>query len=659
MSESIKWLRCFATAAVLLASGSQIGAATLFESTELLAGANAPTLASPVLTFEVPVAGDYTVTLTDLQTPAPLTTLQALLTRDLQAVSTLALSYAGGATPTPASAAFTASAGRHRLHVLGIAAANVRAGSYAVRVTPTGGGAAVLDTAASLSANSQVPSNTSVLQTEFSITQAGTYELALTDHAFPVALASTQLAVLQPPNAPIITAPGQFTATPGTYSLIVIATAETASQAGLYSLVIEGGPANARVFQTTRAVGRMPASIDMTVPSGSLELTVADSAFPSALARVGAVIVQGNALLGRLDAAGSTTMLATSGPAQLFTTGAATAEEGVGTYSVRLAQGSSALHESMRIVDNSPDPRSPAIHSVVTPNALVAGEYRVVLKDVAFPAAFPALRALVTQGASVVGRMNVAGEQTFTMVGGPARIIIASRTAAGDSMSLFALSLSRQSDGVAVLETTQGVGGLFHSAPVTIQSAGRYDLTLADLQFPASLASSAVAVTQGTSLVGQIFGGGSLAGQNLSPGVYVLNFQGVPGSAAMYGAYGLRVADSAPAPTLTFTATPTSVRSGQQATLSWSATNATSCTASNGWTGAKTSSGSQSVGPLFAPTMFELTCNGPGGSVDSSVSVSLTAPSRRGGGGGELDAMILIALSLLATVRIARPRALR
>ncbi|MHB8660982.1 MAG: choice-of-anchor Q domain-containing protein, partial [Minisyncoccota bacterium] len=46
-----------------------------------------------------------------------------------------------------------------------------------------------------------------------------------------------------------------------------------------------------------------------------------------------------------------------------------------------------------------------------------------------------------------------------------------------------------------------------------------------------------------------------------------------------------------PAPIITLSASPTSVTSGGSSTLTWSSTNATSCTASGGWTGTKATSG--------------------------------------------------------------------
>lgn len=71
---------------------------------------------------------------------------------------------------------------------------------------------------------------------------------------------------------------------------------------------------------------------------------------------------------------------------------------------------------------------------------------------------------------------------------------------------------------------------------------------------------------------------------------------------------------SVPVPTVSLSANPTTVSSGGTATLTWSSTNADSCTASGGWTGLKAPSGVESVGPLTGNTTFTLTCTGSGGS---------------------------------------------
>ncbi len=83
---------------------------------------------------------------------------------------------------------------------------------------------------------------------------------------------------------------------------------------------------------------------------------------------------------------------------------------------------------------------------------------------------------------------------------------------------------------------------------------------------------------------------------------------------------------SAPPPTspvTTLSANPTSIATGGSAQLTWSATDATSCTASGGWSGAKAVSGTQNVGPLTASTAFSLACTGPGGTHSATATVTV------------------------------------
>ena len=58
--------------------------------------------------------------------------------------------------------------------------------------------------------------------------------------------------------------------------------------------------------------------------------------------------------------------------------------------------------------------------------------------------------------------------------------------------------------------------------------------------------------------------------------------------------------------------------------MTWSSTNATSCSASGAWSGAKSVSGSLSTGTLLASSTFTLNCSGAGGSSSNAVTVSVT-----------------------------------
>lgn len=78
-----------------------------------------------------------------------------------------------------------------------------------------------------------------------------------------------------------------------------------------------------------------------------------------------------------------------------------------------------------------------------------------------------------------------------------------------------------------------------------------------------------------------------------------------------------------PAPTVSLSADPNSVPAQGTTTLTWSTANATSCTASGDWSGAKPVSGSEFIGPLSSDGSYSLTCSGSGGTSSDMVSVTI------------------------------------
>jgi hypothetical protein len=155
-------------------------------------------------------------------------------------------------------------------------------------------------------------------------------------------------------------------------------------------------------------------------------------------------------------------------------------------------------------------------------------------------------------------------------------------------------------------------------------------------------------------LVAQVIGSSSIQNLQLEAGLHALNFPGQPATDANYGSFGMKVAESAVPPVVTISASPTSVTSGQTATLTWSASSAKSCTAAGGWNGTKAVSGTQTTGVLTANTTFEIECVGPGGRDDASVAMTVNAAAPRNGGGGSMDPLLL--LSLLAMLSLATGR---
>jgi hypothetical protein len=101
---------------------------------------------------------------------------------------------------------------------------------------------------------------------------------------------------------------------------------------------------------------------------------------------------------------------------------------------------------------------------------------------------------------------------------------------------------------------------------------------------------------------------------------YTLTCTGAGGSASR--SVTVTVA-SPPPPTVTLSANPATVTRGGSSTLSWTTTNAESCTASGAWSGSKPTSGSESTGPLGASATYTLTCAGAGGSASRSVTVTV------------------------------------
>ncbi|MEK7704947.1 MAG: hypothetical protein AAB426_08310 [Myxococcota bacterium] len=83
----------------------------------------------------------------------------------------------------------------------------------------------------------------------------------------------------------------------------------------------------------------------------------------------------------------------------------------------------------------------------------------------------------------------------------------------------------------------------------------------------------------------------------------------------------------ASAPTVSLSANPSTIDSGGTSTLTWSTTNATSCTASGAWSGAKATAGSEETTAITVTSSFALTCEGPGGSVARTAVVHLTGES--------------------------------
>jgi hypothetical protein len=84
----------------------------------------------------------------------------------------------------------------------------------------------------------------------------------------------------------------------------------------------------------------------------------------------------------------------------------------------------------------------------------------------------------------------------------------------------------------------------------------------------------------------------------------------------------LPLPESAPVPVVSLSVSASNILEGQSIRLSWTSTNAISCSASGNWGGVRNTTGSAFVSPAVSST-YNIICNGDGGSAGDSVTVTV------------------------------------
>ncbi len=623
------------------------GAAALYDATNLV---GLPTVAAPLeYSFSTTTAQALTVTITDFQTPAAFASLQVAVTLG----DTLVGSGTVDSSHT-ATVALPAAIGNYVVHVIGTPDTTQAFGSFGVTVAST---ATPTDFIAQFSGNLTIPSppstmGTSSFSTNFTSTTAGNYTVTLTDDAFPVALNFLSALIINDATQTTISpgTPTQVTLAAGTtYQLLLAATANPSLGAGLYGVHITD-PNGGVVFDRTLPVGGVGSATVVSNPSAqALTLGLADYQYPAALSTVAAAVTQGGlAPLAELTAAGSVANIAApAGPLDLWTYAAAGSQPGV--FGVTLSTSADILYSTTQVVNPSAAAASTSYGFVV--NLPAAGSYQLAATDFQFPSALQSLTATVAQNGTVLTQ-NSTG--VFNAAAGVA-VVLVNATPPTSGNGLFAVTVqSTATSATVLLDQTQAVGGTFTTQTLNVTASGGYIVTLADLGFPQDFANLAVVLSQGTKVLGQVYGAGTFP-TTVTPGTYVLTFVATPG-ADNYGLYSLNISP-APAPTVTFSASAPSVTTYQSVQLTWSSTNATACSAAgaSGWSGTEALSGTASV-VVNANLALTLTCTGPGGSTTQTVNVTATPAQTSGHGGGAIDWLELAGLASLLALRRSRDR---
>jgi hypothetical protein len=620
----------------------------LLDATSIFPAATVP--APSEYAFTTTASEALTVTLTDFKIPAAFTDLEIAVTLGDTLVGTAKVD----ATFT-AKVAVPAAAGNYGLHVIGTPDAAQGWGSFGVTTTRDSDGAVYA--ADSFSGNIQLPATpttgTSTLTTNFTTTTAGPYTVTVTDDMFPAALQSVSALVIGGGAQFVIPAgtPTPVTLAAGTqYQLLGAATANHAITAGLYSIRITD-PVGATVYDRTLPVGQLGAStVINNATSQTANLSLADQGYPAPLASEGVAVTSGGTALGVLTAPGTVSNIVLPvGTLDVWKFAVAGTQPGVYTVNLTgVSTGASppSLLSSTQVVN--PSPASSATSFAFVATIPSAGSYSLLVSDFLFPAALQTLTATVAQNGVALTQDSTGN---FTAQAGVVVVVVNATAATGSSGIVGVTVATTGSSPTVLLDSTQPVGSAFATSTLNVVNPGGYDVTLGDLAFPAAFQNLAVMVSRGSQIFGKIFVAGTF---NISamPGQYNVTFIATPGS-THYGLYSLHVASSVP--TVTLTASASSVTAGQPVTLTWSSQGATSCIAdgATGWSGSQPTSGSASV-TIAATVTLKLSCTGAGGTGVQSVNVTaVAAPAKSGGGGGggALDWGALAILGGLAWLR--------
>ena len=391
--------------------------------------------------FTVATSGNYTVTLTDMQLPTALSTVQLAIAVEGGSLVTPTTFGTASGGPAVATTTVALQAGVPYGIFAGGQSGQVNAGLYGVNVVPQGGSASVYTNTVPVGAVTSLgaPALT-----------AANYTVSLADLAFPNALSQVGVAVTRNGQSVAgLTATGTssaFTATATAYQVFAVGIAASGNQ-GAYTVSVQpaGGTA---VLNVARAVtdptsGVYTYSYDTTtVGSETYNLDLGDFGYPSNFASLKAVAVQNGAQLGTVQVAtgstaGTKALTPAAGPVTLIVfaqpTPAATASNTAGLFGIDLtASGAgTAAFETTQGVGQ--------IFSAQKVTVSSGGQYQVVINDLGFPANFANLAVIVTRGTSSIASFYGGGTRSFSATGGDYFLNIVAQPGGTDAAGTYSM----------------------------------------------------------------------------------------------------------------------------------------------------------------------------------------------------------------------------
>jgi len=299
-------------------------------------------VANTVLVGSVPLkAVNDTLTLTDLSYPAALSQVGAVLTLNGQPVVTLAAAGSQG---------FAATVATYDLYAVGTAAAAAPgAGSYALQVTPTAGGAPFFSAARPVTATGGALSGYSF---DTSIATAGSYAVGLADFQIPAALTSLQLAAVQAGallGSPL-TAAGSLNINAASGPLSLLVFAQAAASGGLFGIDVAPSAGGSSVYDVTQGVGTLFTARQVPIPSaGNYSVTATDLGFPANFGSYDTIVTQGTQSLGSIYGGGTFNFTATTGTYFVNFIAQAAGADQAGTYALVIASAPAAPVVSLSV----------------------------------------------------------------------------------------------------------------------------------------------------------------------------------------------------------------------------------------------------------------------------------------------------------------------
>ncbi|HEY6922044.1 MAG TPA: hypothetical protein VI653_01150, partial [Steroidobacteraceae bacterium] len=302
---------------------------------------------------------------------------------------------------------------------------------------------------------------------------------------------------------------GQFSATPGTYTVHAIGVPGTAAGSGPIGIQITNTADGSSVdsYSATLALpaGGIPNNDAVindsfsVATTGTYQVTLTDFQMPQALPTLTlAITQQGGSLVTTLSTAGSTPVTLTSGVTyQIFAIAQAGSSLNAGLFSA-VVSGATTVYSKTVAVGSAA-----SLGNI----ALPAGSYTLNLTDLIYPSApLGQLGAVVTLNGAAIAQLNAAGSKPFTTTADTYQIFALGVPATPTGAGSYAVTIQPPT-GPAVWSAARAVataGGTTsaYTFNTTVQSAGSYTANIADFKFAAAFTSLSAAVVQGNSTLG-------------------------------------------------------------------------------------------------------------------------------------------------------------